>query len=243
MLSALIVFIICTFISMTFVSVFYHRGLSHQAVELPQWLIKFLEKFGVLIIGIDPKIWACMHRLHHQHSDTKLDPHSPHNDGFFGLFWSQKSFYLNLVPELKNPKSSYSELVSDIAMDIHWLSKHNLWWLPHVMHFLIAIALAFVFDNYLLAPAYFLGIAIHPIQGWFVNAFGHSRGYRNFNSSDKSTNNTLVAYFFFGEGYQNNHHQYPDSAKFSVKRSEFDPGYLVARVLHSLKIIRIKKVH
>lgn len=240
MLTAFIVFAICTIISMTFVSVFYHRALSHRSIELPLWLIKFLQFFGMPIIGIDPKVWVCMHRLHHQHSDTELDPHSPHTSGFFRLFWSQKSYYLNLVPELQKKDSPYSEVVSDLPMDIHWMSKKNLWWLPFTIHFFIAVSLSIAFNNYWLGPAYFLGLAIHPIQGWFVNAFGHSKGYRNFETPDKSTNNTLVAYFFFGEGYQNNHHELPDSAKFSQKWFEIDPGYAMAKVLHIFRLVKIK---
>lgn len=65
----------------------------------------------------------------------------------------------------------------------------------------------------------------HPIQGWMVNALGHSFGYRNYPTPDRSKNNLLVAWLVMGEGYQNNHHHQPSSAKFSVKWWEFDLGY------------------
>ena len=86
-----------------------------------------------------------------------------------------------------------------------------------------------------------MGIMGHPFQGWLVNALAHRYGKRNFSTNDESTNNTLVGLFVFGEGYQNNHHHAPHSAKFSVKWNEIDFGYtmcLIAEVFGLLKINR-----
>ncbi len=86
---------------------------------------------------------------------------------------------------------------------------------------------------------YYLGMMSHPIQGWLVNSFGHAVGYRNFATSDDSRNNTLVAWTCFGEGYQNNHHRFPKSAKFSMKWFEFDFGWVVTKLLAAVGLIEI----
>lgn len=227
---------------MTFTSVFYHRALTHDAIELPSWLLKFITLTGMPLTGLDAKVWVCMHRLHHQHSDTAKDPHSPHTDGFFKLFLAQKNAYLNILKKLIEKDHEYENIISDLDMDLNWISRHNLWWLPHLIHLCIAFALSLYFQNNWLGFGYFFGIAGHPIQGWAVNSFGHAIGYRNFNSPDESRNNTLIAWLFFGEGYQNNHHHNPSSAKLSYKSHEFDPGFIMVKILAFFNIIKIKEI-
>jgi len=79
----------------------------------------------------------------------------------------------------------------------------------------------------------------HPLQGWMVNALAHTYGSRNFETTDDSKNNTLVGYFVFGEGYQNNHHHSPQSAKFSVRPTEIDLGYVMVKVAEKCGILKV----
>ena len=57
-----------------------------------------------------------------------------------------------------------------------------------------------------------------------INGLGHHGGYRNFDVPDASTNVIPIALLSGGEELHNNHHAFPSSAKFSVRRFEFDIG-------------------
>jgi stearoyl-CoA desaturase (delta-9 desaturase) len=239
MLLALGLFVFGYVVSMTFTSVFYHRALAHEAIEISPRMKKLIGLTGMLITGIDPKGWVCMHRLHHEHSDTPLDPHSPAHTGFWYTFIKQhKSFERILVKLIKRDKE-FEKIVRDIPFDVHFLNKMGLWYVPFVLHAVVGVIIGTAFDNYLAGIAYFIGICGHPLQGFLVNAFGHSIGYRNFNCPDQSTNNTFVALTCFGEGYQNNHHRFPTSPKFSIRSSEFDFGFGIIKFLSLLNVVKI----
>jgi len=91
-----------------------------------------------------------------------------------------------------------------------------------------------------LGACYFLGMMSHPIEGWIVNSLGHAVGGRNFETPDNSRNNHVAAWMILGEGYQNNHHRYPASAKFSYQPWELDLGFGVSLVLERLGVLQIQ---
>jgi stearoyl-CoA desaturase (delta-9 desaturase) len=92
-----------------------------------------------------------------------------------------------------------------------------------------------------LGACYFFGIMSHPIEGWIVNSLGHAVGGRNFETPDNSRNNHLAAWLILGEGYQNNHHRYPASAKFSYQPWELDLGFGVSLLLEQLGLLEIRR--
>lgn len=240
MITGILIFTICYIITITYTSIFYHRALAHNALTLPKYMIKFIEKTGMYVTGIDPLAWICMHRMHHIHSDTKEDPHSPCHTGFWYTFVKQhKSFERTLIRLIRRDKK-FTGIVKDIPFKIHWLNRRGLWYLPFVAHMVIGLLLGLVTKNVFIGCGYFFGMCSHPIQGFMVNSFGHAVGYRNFDHPDNSRNNTLVAWLVFGEGYQNNHHQYPNSPKFSVRNFEIDFGYLMVKFLALFGIVKIK---
>jgi stearoyl-CoA desaturase (Delta-9 desaturase) len=237
MLDALLVFLATYFLNITIITVLYHRGLAHGAVKLTRTGRFIAKNVAVWLTGIDPKGWVCMHRLHHTHSDTARDPHSPVNSSIVGVFFDQHRSFSRVLSGLIRRKSEYTSVVNDIDFDVHWLNAAKLWWLPLFLHAVFGVVLGYWTQNYLLGLGYVAGMSSHPIQGWLVNSFGHSKGYQNYKLGDESRNNTLVAWTVVGEGYQNNHHKYPNSAKFSVKWFEFDMGYLMVILLDLLGVI------
>jgi stearoyl-CoA desaturase (Delta-9 desaturase) len=240
-LIAVAVFLVAYTINMFTISVLYHRGLTHGAVTLHPWLYRMVGKYGSLLTGIDPKAWICMHRMHHEYSDTAQDPHSPWRYGVFGVIWGQLVSYERTLVGLKNNRPKYTSVVSDIQFDVSALNRNGFWLLPYALHIFIGIAVGALSGSYWIGLGYYLGMTSHPIQGWLVNAFGHHSGYRNYQVADKSTNNAAVALLCFGEGYQNNHHARPSSAKFSVRWFEFDAGYVLCRVASGLGLLKIVK--
>ncbi|MEQ9495595.1 MAG: acyl-CoA desaturase [Deltaproteobacteria bacterium] len=239
MLLCLAVFAAAYLLNVITITVFYHRGLAHGAVELRPWLRRLVVRGGIWITGLDPKGWVCMHRRHHAFSDTSDDPHSPVTFGLFGVLLGQLESYERTLVGLAKGNPDYTAHVPDLDFPTHWLNRRRIWFLPYVVHALVALGLALAFGTWMLGLAYFAGMMSHPLQGWIVNALGHAVGGRNFDTPDNSRNNTLAAWLIFGEGFQNNHHAFPRSARFSYRRSEVDLGFVAVRALAAVGALDI----
>jgi stearoyl-CoA desaturase (delta-9 desaturase) len=231
------VFVAAYVVNLLYISVFYHRGLTHNALTMSPALKRFVYATGGWMTGLDAKGWCCMHRLHHRYSDTAKDPHSPVHKGIFGIALHQLYSYKRVLKGLMKKEPEYVSVVQDFDCDVSWQNKLGLWYLPYILHGMIAVALGLSGAGWLLGLAYFLGIMSHPVQGWMVNSLGHALGYRNYGTTDNSKNNTLVAWLVAGEGYQNNHHRYPQAVKFSMKWYEFDWGYGLCWALRKMGLI------
>ncbi|MDP7039984.1 MAG: fatty acid desaturase [Myxococcota bacterium] len=240
-LACLAVFFGAYLLQITMISAFYHRALAHESLVLQPWLKRFVAQSGMWFTGLDPKAWVCMHRMHHEHSDTALDPHSPVHYGFFGVLRGQLRSYERTLVRLAKGDPAYTSKVADLDFPTNWMNRHRLWGLPYVAHFLVALAIALSTGFWIMAAGYWLGMMSHPIQGWLVNSLGHAVGSRNFNTPDNARNNTLAAWLIFGEGFQNNHHQYPASAKFSYRKTEVDLGYGLCLLMERCKLLRIER--
>jgi stearoyl-CoA desaturase (delta-9 desaturase) len=235
-------FLATYFINLVYVSVFYHRGLAHGALVLKPWLRWFVVATGNWVTGIDPKAWVCMHRRHHMFSDTERDPHSPVHLGLLGVATAQLRGYQRTLASLLVGRRDYVEVVADLDFEVNGLNAKRLWWAPYALHVGLAVALGIIAHQPWLGVAFLLGATSHPLEGWLVNALGHAVGYRNFNTPDNSRNNLAVAWLVMGEGLQNNHHQRPASANFSVRWWEPDAGYFVCRVLERLGWVELGRV-
>ena len=222
------------------ISVGYHRGFAHQAVTLHPLLRRLVIACGNWVTGLDPKAWVVMHRLHHEHSDTPLDPHSPVNVGLRGIGFEQLRNYKRVIVGLLKKDPAYTRYARDLDFPVNVLIRRKLWYLPYLVHGLVALALAAGIGP-LLGIAYFVGMMSHPIQGGLVNSFGHAVGGRNFDTDDNSRNNHVVAWLILGEGFQNNHHRYPASAKFSYRRHEIDLGYCACVLMEGLGWLEIQR--
>lgn len=235
------VFLAAYLVNATTISLFYHRGLAHGALRLGPRLSRFVATFGVWITGLDPLGWVCMHRLHHDHSDTDKDPHSPVHLGLVGVLFGQLRSYERVLVGLARGEAHYSSRVADIDFPVSWINRRRLWLLPYLAHLGVALAIALPTGMWALAACYYLGMMSHPIEGWMVNSLGHAVGGRNFDTPDNSRNNHLAAWLIMGEGYQNNHHRYPASARFSYRPSEIDLGYGLCLLLEKLGVLEINR--
>ncbi|MFZ4713220.1 MAG: fatty acid desaturase [Bacteriovoracaceae bacterium] len=240
-LIALILFLFGYTLNMFYISVLYHRGLTHKAIILGPKMMKFLKATGVWVTGIDPKSWATMHRFHHLYSDSEKDPHSPVHKGLMGVWKGQYVYYLDVMNKLMDKSDpAVNAMVEDIPFEVCFMSKRNLSSLPYVIHALVAILIMVLTHSTIIGIGYYLGIMSHPVQGWMVNALAHKFGKRNFDTPDNSRNNMFVGLFVFGEGYQNNHHANPEKASFSHRVHEIDLGYFMCWIGEKLGLYTIK---
>jgi fatty-acid desaturase len=237
-----LVFVIAFLLNIITISIGYHRGLAHGAVQLHPRFKRLVIMAGNWITGLDPKGWVVMHRMHHAHSDTPEDPHSPVNVGIIGVGMAQLRSYERVLRGLIKNDPAFTKYARDLDFELNWVNRTGLWYLPYAAHTLVFLILV-ASGVWLLGLAYFVGMMSHPVQGGMVNALGHAIGGRNFDTKDHSRNNLLVAWLIFGEGLQNNHHRYPKSAKFSYRRWEPDAGFTTCRVLETLGLLTIDYEH
>lgn len=194
------VFLATYLLNIFYVTVLYHRGLTHGAVEphpFTRWLVVHT---GNWVTGLDPKGWSAMHREHHRYSDTERDPHSPRHHSVWALMLVQLSSYNRMLKRLITGEAEATKSVRDLDFEVSWLNRRGLWALPYLLHAGLALALGVFGGFWLLGAAYWLGMMTHPVQGWLVNAFAHKYGSRNFETPDDSRNNAAVAWLVFGEG-------------------------------------------
>jgi fatty-acid desaturase len=234
------VFLAAYLLNIVTITVGYHRGLAHRAVRLSPRTRRALIAGGNWITGLDPKAWVVMHRLHHEHSDTPRDPHSPTNVGILGIGAEQLRNYKRVIVGLARKEPEFTQMAADLDFPLNRLNTSGLWFVPYFTHVAIALVLG-VSVGWLLAVAYFAGMMSHPVQGGVVNALGHAVGGRNFDTDDNSRNNHLAAWLILGEGFQNNHHRYPASARFSYRAHEVDLGYGACLTLEAAGVLEIER--
>lgn len=226
-------------------SVGYHRGLAHGAVKLREPWRRLLVTHGIWVTGVDPTAWVVMHRLHHTHSDTPDDPHTPSGKrkgviGFATMFARQLFGYNRALVGIRAGAEPYASLGKDLKLS--WCMRTwGCGWLPLLLHGGIALGVVALGGGWPLAVAIFAGIMSHVVQGAIINYFGHAYGGRNFDSDDDSRNNQIAAWLVLGEGLQNNHHRYARSARFSYRPTEVDMGFAACLVLEKLGVLDIDR--
>jgi len=207
----------------------------------------FWERFFYLILLIsqgssflNPRAYAILHRMHHAYSDTEKDPHSPHFfKDVFGMMIATKNMYMNYLQFKIQPEPAFQgnypewPIVDKIGNSWGWRIACGLFYIGFY------IAFANYWWMYLLLPVHFL---MGPLHGAIVNWCGHKYGYSNHDNDDHSKNSLPWDFLLMGELFQNNHHKKPNSPNFATKWWEFDPTYPVMKVLHWMKIIKIRKV-
>ncbi len=189
---------------------------------------------------LNPRAYAIMHRMHHAYSDTEKDPHSPH---FFkdviGLMIKTKNIYLDYVNFKIEPEPAFRDNYPTWPL----IDRIGDLWITRSIFILLYIAFYIQFAEfwwmYLLLPVHFL---MGPIHGAVVNWCGHKYGYSNYDNDDHSKNTLPLDFLMLGELFQNNHHKKPNSVNFASRWFEFDPSYPIIKLLHYLRIIKLRKV-
>lgn len=234
--ACVLVFFLAYALTIMLTSIGYHRALCHGSVQLRPWARRALLQAGPWLTGFDAKSWVVMHRMHHLHSDTPEDPHSPVNVGLRGIFKAQLDSFVKVQEGLLRDDPHYT--VHGRDLELSWMLRSGLWFGPVVVHAVTALAVALTF-GWWLGIALFAGTMSHVVQGAIINYFGHAHGGRNFEIPDNSRNHHGAAWLVLGEGFQNNHHRYPTSARFSYQPAEIDMGYGVCRVLQFFRVLHI----
>ena len=213
----------------------YHRLLTHRSYKVPKLVEYFFAVCGTLTLEGGPIFWVATHRVHHQHSDKDGDPHTPRHGGF----WAHVGWIM-----FGEPKHNDTKKMSKYAPD---LAKGPV--------LRLAEPLAFRSDHgfgchSVCWPAVFpcssgpdaLRVVLGLHATWLVNSATHMWGSRRFATKDDSRNSFWVAILTFGEGWHNNHHAHPTSARHGLAWYELDITWMHIWLLKKLGIAKNVKV-
>jgi len=208
----------------------YHRQLTHRGYATPRWLEYLMAGWGTMALQGGPLYWVAVHRMHHQYTDKPGDPHSPRD----GAWWSHMGWILQ--GSLHNDSRVLSRYAPDLGKDsVHqWLSKYH--WVPVTTAGVILLLCGARFHGWGTGISWalwgiFLRVTIGMHVTWLVNSATHMWGSRRFPTKDDSTNNWLVALLTGGEGWHNNHHAHPVSARHGMAWYEVDFNYMGIQLL------------
>jgi stearoyl-CoA desaturase (delta-9 desaturase) len=235
----ILAFFLCHwFLSLFFQTFFQHRYASHKMFKMtPFWEKTF---YFCTFIFLNPRAYAIMHRMHHAYSDTEKDPHSPHFiKDVFGLMMKTKRIYVDYQRYKTEPEPQFRDRYPTWA----WIDNIGDKWVTRLAFGVLYTAFYIMYAThwwmFLLLPIHYL---MGPIHGAIVNWCGHKYGYSNFDNADHSKNTFPLDILMMGELFQNNHHKKPNDANFAKRWFELDPSYPILRLMHALRIIRLRKV-
>jgi stearoyl-CoA desaturase (delta-9 desaturase) len=215
------------------ISMGYHRLHTHRSYKVPRWLEYFFALCGTLTLEGGPIFWVAVHRLHHQLSDQPGDPHSPRD----GAFWSHVGWILWGETNHNNTRVM-SKYAPDLAKHKFYVWLTNYHWVPNVALGLIVLLLGGL-DMFLWAMCLRIVFGLHAT--WAVNSATHMFGSRRFHIRDDSRNTWWIALISFGEGWHNNHHAHPTSARHGLAWYELDQSWLLIKALRFFGLA--KNVH
>ena len=210
------------------VTIGYHRLLSHRSFRVPHWLERFFATCGAISCQQGPLDWVGLHRHHHKFSDTDVDHHS----SLKGLWWSHMGWMFEDIPAMK----AVPRLTGDLAKDPYyrWLNNNFLLLQVPLAALLFWIGTATGAGGWALV---LWGIPLRLVLvyhcTWLVNSVTHYWGEAPHNSGDSSRNNAWVAALTFGEGWHNNHHAFPHSARHGFGR-QIDLTWMHIQLMHAL---------
>ncbi len=212
------------------IGIAYHRLLTHRGFTTSKWMMRFLATCGTLGLQSGPITWVTTHRLHHAFTDTDKDPHSPREKGFW---WSHMGWIFKGTAQVQS-EATRQRYSPDLMKDgyLRWLDKYY-----YVTTLILAAGLFAIGGWTMVVWAIVMRVAVSWHFTWLVNSATHLWGYRRFESRDDSRNNVLVAAVTFGEGWHNNHHTYPRSAKHGFTWKEFDINWYQLRIMEKLGLI------
>ncbi len=224
------------------ITVGFHRLFTHQSFETYRPVQCILGILGSMAVQGPLLKWVALHRLHHQHSDHEGDPHSPshHGNGILGVLRGLWHAHLGWL--FKSERRDLSRYVKD-------LRKSKL--LRTVsMLFPLWVAVGLIFPTivgWLLIGGWkgaILGLLwgglariflVHHVT-WSINSICHLWGQRPYDIEDDSRNNFIVGVLALGEGWHNNHHAFPTSARHGLHWWQVDMSYWVIYTLSALRL-------
>ena len=235
------------------ITIGYHRYFTHKSFSAGPVMVGLLGVMGSMAAEGSILRWCASHRSHHKHSDTSHDPHSPHGfgDGVLATlhgFWNAHMGWIFHAPG--EPLAKY---VPDLLRDRQIVIMSRLFPAFVALGFVIPTVIGGLLELAMGGGFWwgaFLGFiwgglvrvfVVHHIT-WSVNSICHLWGTRPYRSADESRNNPIVGVLALGEGWHNNHHAFPTSARHGLEWWQFDSSWVVIRTFELLGLVRDVRV-
>jgi len=229
----------------------FHRYLTHRSLKTNRWMRAFFVVSGCMAGHGQPIWWCAIHRRHHQYSDHHGDPHSPnlHGDGLMGTLRGGWHSHLGWMFEPQCTAAYATHFTKDLLNDrnLLFLDRHYVTWvllglaIPAALGGVFTHSLHGAWSGFLWGGLVRMFLDQHALW-WGIVTVCHRFGYRTFQSNDKSTNHWLIAILFLGDGWHNNHHAFPASARVGHTWWEYDPTWSVIQFLSWFGLIWDVKV-
>jgi stearoyl-CoA desaturase (delta-9 desaturase) len=223
-------------VTMMAVTLYLHRDAAHRAVDLHPALRHFFRFWIWCTSGMITGEWVAVHRKHHAFSDVEGDPHSPVLLGLKKILLEGAEVYR---VSARDPAivAKYGRGTPD-----DWLERN-----VYIRHRNLGIVLLVVTDLVLFGVPGIIIIAVQLVSmplmaAGVINGLGHAVGYRSFECDNAARNLLPWGVLTGGEELHNNHHAFPSSARFSMRRGEFDIGWLWLRMFSALGLANVRKV-
>jgi stearoyl-CoA desaturase (delta-9 desaturase) len=237
--SALVVVAVISYLTGVLgITLCYHRVLTHRSFRLRKPLEYLFATFGTLALQGDPIRWVAVHRKHHAHADHDGDPHSIQR----GFKWAHVDWlYRNNVA--MPTQAEILRYAPDLYADPFYRA---LQYLSVPLQIALAVMLFALGGWCWVVWGVFVRLVVSYHSTWLVNSAAHMLGYRTYRTTDHSTNCWWVAVLAFGEGWHNNHHAFPFSARHGLRWFEIDMTWWHVKLLAFLRLadrIRIPSEH
>jgi len=232
--SAVVVAVVLYFVTGMGITLAYHRLLTHRSLTVPKVVEYALTIVGGLALQGGPIEWVAQHRAHHANTDRDGDPHDSHK----GMPWAHIEWMFRKNKD-RVPPEERPRWAADLCKDpvYRFIEKYNA--LSTVVLGLILLAIG---GWSWVIWGIFARLVFTYHCTWLVNSASHAVGYQTFETGDRSTNNWWVAVLTFGEGWHNNHHAFPFSARHGLRWFEIDPTWMTIKLMAWLRLARNVKL-
>ena len=208
----------------------FHRLLTHRGYRVPKIVEYFLVTCGTLALEGGPIQWVATHRIHHAHTDRQGDPHTPRDGGW----WAHVGWVVRGTAQ-DHDEATLKRYTADLLKDRYYVWLEWFYFVP----LLVVGILLVVFGGWgVMLWGVFLRVTVGLHATWLVNSATHLWGRRRFGTFEDSRNSWWVALLTFGEGWHNNHHAFPTSARHGLRWYEIDFNWWGIRVLQLLGLAR-----
>ena len=222
----------------------FHRLLAHRSFKTNRVVQFILAFFGSLAVQGGPLWWVAHHREHHAETDTEADIHSPVTRGM----WAAHMGWMMTEESFNEKVTNYRDLHK--FPEIKMLQRYYVWLI------VFQIAALYLLGSWLAASNPALGTSGAQLVVWgffistvftwhvtfMVNSVCHRYGQQPYDTGDASTNNIFIGLLGFGEGWHNNHHYYPNSARHGLRWWQIDTTWYLLKVLSWVRLVSDLKV-
>ncbi len=249
---------VCLLVGMYFWTVLgielgFHRYLTHRSLVTGRPMRALLTISGCMAGDGPPIWWTAIHRRHHGHSDRECDPHSPspeiHGRGFWRRIYGAWHSHIGWMFDPRCTAAYSAHFARDLLKDrtIGWIDRWYFVWvmlglaIPAALGGAITQSWYGAWTGFIWGGVVRLFLDQHALW-WGIVTVCHTIGTRPFRADDDSCNNVLVAVIFLGDGWHNNHHAFPSSAKVGLRWWEFDITWWIVKLLERVGLVWNLKV-